>query len=124
MVKAPKHRHVVRKSPHRREPVPYAVAFGARVKKLRKERELTFDAFVEETQLGRGYVSEMERGMVVPSLATIARIAAALEISVPELVAVGTSPLEELLDVAGALTQVQRRRLLREAKRLRAGGRA
>jgi transcriptional regulator with XRE-family HTH domain len=124
MAKAPAKRRVVRRNPHRKEPVPYAATFGARVKRLRAEQEFTFDAFVEETELGRGYISEMERGMVVPSLATVARIAAALGMSVAELVAVDDTPLDELIDVARGLTDPQRRRLLREAKRMRDGGKA
>jgi transcriptional regulator with XRE-family HTH domain len=88
------------------------------VKRLRLAQNFTFDAFVEETLLGRGYISEMERGLVVPSLETITRIAAALQLSVPELVAVGDSPLDQLIDTARFLSETQLKRLVREAKRL------
>lgn len=105
-------------NPHRKKAVPVAVALGERVKRLRAERDYSFDAFVEETGLGRGYISELERGMVVPSLATLVRVAAALEMTVVELLAFGPSPLEELIEVARDLTDVQQRGLLREAKRM------
>lgn len=107
-----------RRNTHRKEPVPSAAALGARVKRLRLEQDFTFDAFVEETQLGRGYISEMERGLVVPSLETMVRIAAALELSVPELVATGTSLLDQIIEATRSLTEPQLRRLLREAKRM------
>ena len=109
---------VTRPNPHRKEPVAVAVVLGERVKKLRAERDCSFDAFVEETGLGRGYISELERGMVVPSLATLVRLAAALEMSVAELLAYGPSSLEQLVDIARSLSDTQQRALLREARRM------
>lgn len=79
-----------------------AQVFGARVRRLRKELNFTFDAFVEEAGLGRGYVSELERGLVVPTLHSLARIAAALELTVTDLV-LGDSPRERLFDLTRGL---------------------
>ncbi len=56
--------------------------------------------------------------MVVPSLATLIRLAAALEMSVAELVAYGPTPLEQLVELARDLSDTQQRALLREAKRM------
>ena len=53
------------------------------------------DAFVEETGLGRGYVSELERGLVIPTIGTLARVAKALDVTVADLV-VGESDRERL----------------------------
>jgi len=71
---------------HRSKPDPFAKSVGARVRALRVEKEWSFDAFVEETGLGRGYISELERGLVVPSLTALAKLAAALDVTVADLV--------------------------------------
>jgi transcriptional regulator with XRE-family HTH domain len=68
-----------------------------RIRQLRKDAEFAFDAFVEETGLGRGYVSELERGLVVPTIGTLARIASALEVTIADLV-VGDSERERLFE--------------------------
>jgi len=80
---------------HRIVPDPLAARIGQRIRTLRKVEAFGFDAFVEETGLGRGYVSELERGLVVPTIGTLARIAAALDVTVADLV-VGESDRERL----------------------------
>lgn len=59
--------------------------------------EFAFDAFVEETGLGRGYVSELERGLVVPGVGTLARVASALGVTIADLVS-GDTDRERLFD--------------------------
>jgi transcriptional regulator with XRE-family HTH domain len=93
-----------------------AALLGARIRDLRKERGFSFDAFAEE--LGRGYVSDLERGKVVPTLATLAKVASVLELEIADLVAFGPSPRLELFTLTRELTPVQVRRLLREAKEM------
>jgi|SRR5580658_6571658 transcriptional regulator with XRE-family HTH domain len=66
---------------HRTKPDALAKAVGARVRKLRTEKGWSFDAFVEECGLGRGYISELERGLVVPTVTSLAKLAAALEVT-------------------------------------------
>ncbi|HVW25639.1 MAG TPA: helix-turn-helix transcriptional regulator [Polyangiaceae bacterium] len=70
---------------------------GSRIRRLRKEADFTFDAFVEETGLGRGYISELERGLVVPTLTTLDKVAAALEMTIADLV-LGDTTRERLFD--------------------------
>ncbi len=82
---------------HRGEPDPLAARVGQRIRMLRKAAEFTFDAFVEETGVGRGYLSELERGLVVPTIGTLARVARALELTIADLV-VGESDREKLFD--------------------------
>lgn len=82
---------------HRGHPDPLAARVGARIRQLRKAAEFTFDAFVEETSLGRGYLSELERGLVVPTIGTLARVARALELTIADLV-VGDTERERLFD--------------------------
>jgi transcriptional regulator with XRE-family HTH domain len=82
---------------HRVAPDPLAAAVGARVQRLRRAADFTFDAFVEETGLGRGYISELERGLVVPTVGALARVAAALDVTIADLV-LGESERERLFD--------------------------
>lgn len=82
---------------HRGQPDPLAARVGLRIRKLRKDAEFTFDAFVEETRLGRGYLSELERGLVVPTIGTLARVARALEMTIADLV-IGDTERERLFD--------------------------
>ena len=105
----------VRRKAHRKKPDPLARAIGLRVKKLRIERDYNFDAFVEETQLGRGYISELERGLVVPGLHALARIAVALELTVADLV-LGDTPREVLFAATRGLSKTQIDRLLADAR--------
>ena len=100
---------------HRKEPDPRSRDVGARIKALRLAAGFTFDAFVEETGLGRGYVSELERGMVVPTLTTLERVAEALELTTADLV-LGEGPRERLFEVARALPAPEVGRLLRSAE--------
>jgi transcriptional regulator with XRE-family HTH domain len=87
------------------------------VRKLREEKEFSFDAFVEECGLGRGYVSELERGLVVPTITSLAKLAAALEVTVADLV-LGDSPRERLFDVARQLDDKSVAALLKQAQAL------
>lgn len=85
------------------------------MKRLRKECEFTFDAFVEETGLGRGYISELERGLVVPTIHSLAKIARALDVTVADLV-VGASERERLFTLARELSPDDVRWLLARAE--------
>jgi transcriptional regulator with XRE-family HTH domain len=85
------------RSRHRERPDPLAARIGQRIRDLRTETEFPFDAFVEETGLGRGYVSELERGLVVPGVGTLARVANALGVTIADLVC-GDTEREKLFD--------------------------
>src|SRR5438270_12418116 len=105
---------------HRRDPDELAARVGARIRSLRDEKAMTFDTLVEQTGLGRCYVSELERGLVVPTVGTLARVARALDVTIADLV-LGDTERERLFDeVRGApATKV---RELRERVRVRAPG--
>jgi transcriptional regulator with XRE-family HTH domain len=92
---------------------------GARIRELRLEAEFTFDAFVEETGLGRGYVSELERGTVVPTIGTLAKVAKALQLSLADLVAIGDTRREKLFCETRGLADAQVESILRDIKKLR-----
>jgi transcriptional regulator with XRE-family HTH domain len=102
---------------HRTKPDALAKAVGARVRKLRDEKGWNFDAFVEECGLGRGYVSELERGMVVPTVTSLAKLARALEVTVADLV-LGESPRERIFEVARHLTERDVMAILKQAEKL------
>jgi transcriptional regulator with XRE-family HTH domain len=102
---------------NRKKPDSFAKLIGGRVRKLREEKDWSFDAFVEETGLGRGYISELERGLVVPTVTSLAKLAKALEVTVADLV-LGESPRERLLDVSRLLDDRSVAALLRQAQAL------
>lgn len=62
---------------------------GARVRALRKQRKLSIEALAARAELDPSYVSNVERGVQNPSLATIAQLATALGVDLPEVVDIG-----------------------------------
>lgn len=64
-----------------------ALCFGRVVKQLREEHRYSQEALADRASLNRTYLGEVERGVAVPSLATIAKIARAFNLSASELVA-------------------------------------
>ncbi|HSX52216.1 MAG TPA: helix-turn-helix transcriptional regulator [Cellvibrio sp.] len=64
-----------------------AIYFGRVVKQLREEHRYSQEVLADRASLNRTYLGEVERGVAVPSLATVAKIATALNLSAAELVA-------------------------------------
>ena len=62
--------------------------FGRVLAQLRNERGWTQEEFGFECNLSRQFVSQLERGISSPSLATIVRVAAGLRMSEDRLVKV------------------------------------
>jgi transcriptional regulator with XRE-family HTH domain len=85
---------------------------GERIRALRVEAELSFDAFVEETGLGRGYISELERGLVVPTVGALAKVAAVLDVTLADLV-LGHSLREQIFEATLHASPAELERLLR-----------
>jgi transcriptional regulator with XRE-family HTH domain len=116
----PKPKAKPQKAPrHRKRPHPLAKAIGQRVNALRDSQGYSYDAFVEEVGLGRGYISELERGLVLPTVASLAAIAGALEVTIADLV-LGDTLREQLFAATGLLEPAQLRELLVAARRLAA----
>jgi transcriptional regulator with XRE-family HTH domain len=65
---------------------PEAELFGARLRELREGRGESQRSLAALTGITYAYISEMERGLKVPSLTTIIRLAVALECEVTDLV--------------------------------------
>jgi transcriptional regulator with XRE-family HTH domain len=58
---------------------------GARVRALRRERGLTLKGLGARAGLSHPFLSQVERGLARPSVASVERIAAALDVSVARL---------------------------------------
>lgn len=67
---------------------PEGQVFGERLRQVRKRRGLTQEDLASRAGLAGPYISDMERGLKVPSLTTILHLAMALECKVTELVGV------------------------------------
>lgn len=63
------------------------VAFGSVVRAARVQRELSQEALAARSRLHRTFISQLERGVKSPSLASMQRIATALDVPLDELVA-------------------------------------
>jgi transcriptional regulator with XRE-family HTH domain len=66
---------------------PEAEVFGKRLRALRAGKGLTQVSLAEASGLIDTYISDMERGLKVPSLTTLIRLAVALDCRVGDLVA-------------------------------------
>jgi transcriptional regulator with XRE-family HTH domain len=77
---------------------PEGQMFGERLRELRKRRTLTQEELATRADLAGPYISDMERGLKVPSLTTVLQLAMALECKVTELVGLfDKTDLRELL---------------------------
>lgn len=68
-----------------RAPQP-AQALRLRLRQLRRQRGLTLEALAARSGLTKSYLSKVERGLAMPSIATVLKVAEALELSVGQLV--------------------------------------
>lgn len=102
----------------RRAPDALSRRVGSRIRTLRKELDWNFYAFVGETELAQGVVSEIERGLVLPRLTTLARIASTMEITVADLV-LGDTLREQVFAATRGLTDADLRALLEHVERMR-----
>ena len=67
---------------------PEGEVFGRRLRELRLERDLTQGALAQIVATSKPFISDMERGVKVPSLTMILRLAEALDCRVYDLVEV------------------------------------
>ena len=64
---------------------PALKRLGARIRELRRERQLSQEALADAAHIGRSYMSGIERGVRNCSTLHLVRIAKALRVSVGEL---------------------------------------
>jgi transcriptional regulator with XRE-family HTH domain len=67
---------------------PEGEVFGQRLRDVRQRLGVTQEALALNSGLTQAYISDMERGLKVPSLTTILRLAVALQTKVMDLVGV------------------------------------
>jgi transcriptional regulator with XRE-family HTH domain len=68
--------------------------FGAAVRQSREKFGWSQEVLADRAGLNRSYLGEIERGIAMPSLASIAKLAAALDTSMSTLIAHCEQPLE------------------------------
>jgi transcriptional regulator with XRE-family HTH domain len=61
---------------------PRPVAFGGRIRELRRKAGLTLQALADASGISVGFLSQVERDKATPSLGTLASVAAALGVEV------------------------------------------
>lgn len=66
-------------------PDPLLLAFGAVISDLRRSRGLSQEAFADLAHFHRTYVAEIETGKRNPTLITVGRIAAALDVGIGDV---------------------------------------
>jgi transcriptional regulator with XRE-family HTH domain len=69
---------------------PEGTMFGAALRRLREERKMSQEKLANHPRLGSdpitsSYISDLERGLKVPSLTTILKLSYALDCSVTDL---------------------------------------
>ncbi len=103
---------------HRKKPDPIARKIGERIKRLRSqpERDFNFDSWVEEVGLGRGHLDEIEKGLVSVTILSLVKIAKALDLTLSDLVAIGGTKRERLLDLTAKLSGEQLEKLIAVAE--------
>ncbi|NHI16144.1 cupin domain-containing protein [Microbacterium excoecariae] len=80
-----------------------AARLGAEIRRIRRARSLTLVELGTRTELSHAFLSQLERGIVQPSLPSLRRIALALETSPIELIAAS-----EAAPPSGSPFEVQR----------------
>lgn len=102
--------------PRRTKPDAFALAVGKRIKALREEAGLTMEQLAYTSELGsKGHLSNLEKGLVMPTIATLRTLADGLGLLVADLV---TDPTQNdrarLLEASRSLTPGALRKLVRE----------
>lgn len=87
--------------PRRDKSHPSAEKVGQRIRELRQERGLTMEKLAYESEMdSKGHLSNIERGLVMPTVATLEKLAEGLETSVVDLVnAPGADPRAQLIEL-------------------------
>lgn len=88
--------------PRRTKVDPLALAVGQRIKALREEAGLTQEQLAYTSELGsKGHLSSLEKGLVMPTVATLETLAERLGVLVADLVNVADDgDRSELLELS------------------------
>lgn len=66
--------------------IVFSIAVGKTIKRLRKERKISQEKLAEAINSHQVYISEIERGLKIPSLPVLHEMAIAFGMSLTELV--------------------------------------
>lgn len=104
--------------PRRKVADPLAIQIGTRIRTLREELGLTQEKLSYEAGLkSKGHLSGIEKGLVVPTLPTLALIAERMSVELIDLVTFpGSSDRHALVDLTRGMKAGTVRRLVREAR--------
>jgi transcriptional regulator with XRE-family HTH domain len=93
------------------------MAVGQRIRQLREEQGLTLEKLAFESELGsKGHLSNLERGLVMPTVATLKVLADHLGVLVADLVTFPEDgPRQALIEATRTMTAGTIRKLLKEA---------
>lgn len=103
--------------PRRLEADPIAAKIGRRIRELRRSYGLTQEKLAYEGGLkSKGHLSGIEKGLVRPTLQTLAILAERLEVDLLDLITFPEdSPRQRLVDLTRRMTPGTVRRLIRES---------
>jgi transcriptional regulator with XRE-family HTH domain len=73
---------------------------GARLREARRRRGLSLNDLADRTNLTKGFLSQVERDLTSPSVGTLLRLCAALDLPVGELFGGGPGPVVRAADRA------------------------
>jgi transcriptional regulator with XRE-family HTH domain len=101
--------------PRRTQPDPRALAIGQRLKLLREEAGLTLEKLAFEADFSKGHLSNLEHGYVMPTVATLDRLAERLGVLVADIVNdPDGADRERILELTRQLPAGTLKRLVRE----------
>ena len=80
--------------------VQVSLAVANRIRSWRKEKKLSLDELSRRASVSKGMLVEIEKGAANPSIAILCKLAAALGISVADIVNVSSEPLVHIIEEA------------------------
>lgn len=100
--------------PRRLTPDPLASAIGGRVRKLRQDAGLTIEKLAYESELGsKGHLSSLEKGLVMPTVATLNVLAERLGVLPLDLVTFPEADIrQKVIDRTRHMTNSELKKLL------------
>ena len=98
------------------------MTFSERLKKIRTEKEITQEQLAQRSGISRRMIQKYESAIARPRYAAAEKLAAALEIPVPELLGENGTFLAQAADQYGSRGAKQAEQLMAEVTGLFAGG--
>ena len=75
-----------------------SLAVASRIRSWRKDKKLSLDELSRRASVSKGMLVEIEKGAANPSIAILCKLAAALGVSVADIVNVSSEPLVHLIE--------------------------